>query len=306
MKKLIFFTILLFIGFEVYYYKDAIYEYILLNFVFKDSFVVSDHNEYRLENNFNYVQITDSYKPKNRQDILNIIYSGLNNGWTEFSYFCPRDYENCIEDSKDITDNNSIVSLINNFVHPYNSFSTIKISINNLGKITINVDKMYSDEDIKAINQKVDEIYNQYITEDMTIMDKIKTIHDYIINTTQYDVERANNIQNPGYVSKNKSQNAYGVLFDGYGICGGYADAMAIFLDKMGVLNYKVSSDNHVWNLVNIGGNWFHLDLTWDDPVVNTHENLLLYNYYMITTEQLKELDATQHVFNKGIFSEAN
>ncbi len=306
MKKLLFFLILLFIGFEVYYYKDDIYEYILLNFVFKDNFVVVDANQYKLENNYNFVQLTNSYKPNNKQDILNIIYSGLNNGWTEFSYFCPVTYENCINDSKDITDNNSIISLINNFVHPYNSFSTIKISINNLGKITITVDKMYSDEEIALINQKVDEIYNQLIKDNMNTMEKIKVVHDYIINNAVYDTERADNIQTPGYENKYKSQSAYGVLFNGYGICGGYADTMAIFLNKMGIKNYKISSDNHVWNLVNIDGNWFHLDLTWDDPVVNTHENLLLYNYYMITTNQLFKLDVSQHTFNKKVFSEAN
>ena len=306
MKKLIFFLILLFLGFEIFVYKDDIYEYILLNFVFKDDFVYSEHNDYKLNYDFNYVQNTNSYKPKNKQDILNIIYSGLNNGWTEFSYFCPIQYEDCIEDSKSITEDNSIVTYINNFVHPFNSFSTIKISINNLGRITISVDKLYSDEDISLINAKVDEIYNQYITDAMGDMDKIKIIHDYIVNTTVYDVERANNIQTPGYGNKYKSQSAYGVLFNGLGICGGYADTMSIFLNKMGIENYKVSSENHVWNLVKVDDKWLHLDLTWDDPVVNTHENLLLYNYFMVTTKQLFELDTTQHTFNKTVFSEAS
>ena len=42
------------------------------------------------------------------------------------------------------------------------------------------------------------------------------------------------------------SDIAYGPLFEGYGICGGYTDAMELFLEKMGIESYKISSDQHV------------------------------------------------------------
>lgn len=65
-------------------------------------------------------------------------------------------------------------------------------------------------------------------------------------------------------------------------------DSMAVFLGKMGIKNIKISNISHVWNLVYLNGAWFHLDLTWDDPVVNTNENLLLHNYFLITNTDLQ------------------
>lgn len=305
MKKLLTFLITIGILFMVYTYKDQLFEYVVLNCIYKEEFTAGNSNEYKLNYNNSFVRQTDNYKPQNKQDILNIIYSGLNNGWDEFSYFCTMEYEDCINDSKDITNNAITVSYMNNFIHPYNSFSNIKISINNLGKVTIKVNKLYTQEDIEALNLKVNEIYDAIITSDMNDTEKIKAIHDYIINTTVYDSEKADNLNNENYVAKYKSQTAYGPLLQGFGICGGYSDAMALFLDKMGIPNYKISSDNHVWNLVYLDNEWLHLDLTWDDPVVNTKENLLLHNFFLITSDELAKKNTGQHNYDKNVFVEA-
>ncbi len=305
MKKLLIFLITVAILFIVYTYKDQLFEYIVLNYIYKEEFTAGNTNEYKLNYNNSFVKQTDNFKPKNKQDILNIIYSGLNNGWDEFSYFCTMEYENCIEDSKDITNNAITVSYMNNFIHPYNSFSNIKISINNLGKVTIKVNKLYTENEISEINSKIDEIYNKIITPNMSDKEKISAIHDYIINNTIYDSEKADNLNNENYIAKYKSQTAYGPLLQGFGICGGYSDAMALFLNKMNIPNYKISSNNHVWNFVYIDNTWLHLDLTWDDPVVNTKENLLLHNFFLITSEELTEKNTGQHDYDTTIFKEA-
>ncbi len=305
MKKLLIFLITIGILFIVYTYKNELFEYVVLNCIYKEEFTAGNANEYKLNYDHSFVKQTDNYKPQNKQDILNILYSGLNNGWDEFSYFCTIEYEDCINDSKEITNDAITVSYMNNFIHPYNSFSNIKISINNLGKVTIKVNKLYTNEDINELNLKINEIYNTIITADMSDKEKIKAIHDYIINTTVYDSEKADNLNNENYISKYKSQTAYGPLLEGFGICGGYSDAMALFLNKMGIPNYKISSDNHVWNLVYLNNNWLHLDLTWDDPVVNTKENLLLHNFFLITSDELTKKNTGQHNYDKNVFIEA-
>ena len=53
-----------------------------------------------------------------------------------------------------------------------------------------------------------------------------------------------------------------------------------IILDKMGVLNIRISNNKHIWNLVYLNNEWLHLDLTWDDPVNDEDKDLLLYDYY--------------------------
>ena len=78
---------------------------------------------------------------------------------------------------------------------------------------------------------------------------------------------------------------------------------MAIFLDKLNVINYKISNDQHIWNLVYLDGEWLHLDLTWDDPI--SENNVTRDNYFLITTKTLEALDDGNHYYNKSIFSEA-
>ena len=90
-------------------------------------------------------------------------------------------------------------------------------------------------------------------------------------------------------------------MVEGHAICSGYADAMAIFLDKLNIPNIKVSSGNHVWNLVFIDNKWLHIDLTWDDVEIDRYKN----NYFLITTEKLMQQDTAEHNFDKTFFKEA-
>jgi transglutaminase/protease-like cytokinesis protein 3 len=133
----------------------------------------------------------------------------------------------------------------------------------------------------------------------MTNEQKIKTIHDYIINNTMYDVDKNETGESPY-----DSITAYGTLIDHYAVCGGYSDSMAIFLNKFGIDNYKVSSDSHVWNALYFNDKWIHLDLTWDDPVSKNREQYLLYNYYLITTQELEKLSTVEHYYDKSIYQE--
>ena len=127
----------------------------------------------------------------------------------------------------------------------------------------------------------------------------MKSVHDYIINNSKYDSERAdNNIIN--YMS----DTAYGPLFEGYALCSGYTDAFELFLEKMHIKSYKVSSNNHIWNAVNLNNKWYNVDLTWDDPVTSDHSNLLEHDYFMINTRTLLSKENTQHDFNQEIYSE--
>ena len=133
----------------------------------------------------------------------------------------------------------------------------------------------------------------------MTNEEKIKNIHDFIINNTEYDQLKTENIHDTTY----KSNTAYGVLLQGYGICSGYSDTMAIFLNSLGITNYKISNDTHIWNLVYINGIWRHLDATWDDPISEYNENRD--TYFLISYEDLQKLDDKTHNFDKSIYKEA-
>lgn len=260
---------------------------------------LGEKNEYYREFDFEFVQNTDDFVPKNKQDILNIFYTALNAGKTSFTFYCPREFETCLSEVEELANNQDELSDINNYVHPYNSFSHIETEFDSLGKVSINITKSYSDEDIKQIDNKIDELVPQLINNSNQLKTNIKNVHDYIINNTRYDSPRAEN-----KTSDYRSDVAYGPLFQGYAVCGGYTDLMELFLERLNVKSYKVSSDSHIWNAVFLDNKWYHLDLTWDDPVASDGTEYLEHDYFLIATQKLMDLDTTQHLFNLDIYRE--
>lgn len=258
-------------------------------------------NKYYRNYDFEFVQNTTDFTPENRQDILNIYYTVINAGKDKFTFYCPTEYEECLDEIDYLANDQTILSHINNYVHPFNGFKNVETEYDSLGKVTININKSYNEEDIKEIEKKIDDIEKEVIKKDNKLEDNIKNIHDYIINHSKYDSDRSDkNIVNY------KSDLAYGPLIEGYGLCGGYTDAMELFLEKLKVRSYKISSENHVWNAVYIDNNWKHLDLTWDDPVTNTGQDLLDHNFFLIDTNKLQELGTGQHSFDLNVYKEFN
>ena len=307
MKNFLIITFLLSILSITLLYHEKIATYIIDNFIYRKTIVINAPNQYKRDYDFLYVQRTDDFYPKNIQDIYNIFYTILNNGWINFSFFCDDSYKSCLNDIDSLTKNDDVLSNINNFVPVFNSFDKIVISTNNFGKIDVNISYTYNTSEINAINQKLDEFMKNNIKDYMQTEDKIRLFHDYIIENTEYDTERAELIEQHLDDSNSLYQShiAYGPLLQGYAICGGYSDAMALFLDRIGIKNYKIATDDHVWNLANIDDKWYHIDLTWDDPVLSNGENIVMHNFFLITNEELETLNTGQHNYPKDIYMEA-
>ena len=161
------------------------------------------------------------------------------------------------------------------------------------------IEHLYTKDEIAAIDYTVENQIKLLIPDGITTIQKIKNIHDYVIDNTKYDTLKSDNIEDDTYMSN----TAYGVLFQGYGICSGYADTIAIFLNKLGIENYKISNDTHIWNLIHINGVWAHLDATWDDPISEFNENRD--TYFLISTKELTKLNDETHKFDQNIFKEA-
>ena len=267
--------------------------------IFDDKeYVIAIANDYYLDANFEYVQNwTDDVS--NKKELLNYIYYVINTGSSYADGECTKEYVNCTKDLNDIANNTEILSLINNFVHPYNSFKTISFSYNEDGEFSLIIEHIYNQEEITAINYIVENKINEMIKDNMTTEEKIKKIHDYIIDSTKYDTLKSDNIPDETY----KSNTAYGVLVQGYGICSGYSDTISIFLNKLGITNYKISNDTHIWNLIYINGIWVHLDSTWDDPI--SDKNINRDTYFLINSEELIKLNDDTHSFNNRIYIEA-
>lgn len=88
-----------------------------------------------------------------------------------------------------------------------------------------------------------------------------------------------------------QSYTAYGALVNGKAVCEGYSRAMQLLCGYAGLqcilLRGTGDGGNHMWNGIDIDGNWYHLDVTWCDNTA------LIYNYFNITDQVLAETHQT-------------
>lgn len=281
----------------VNFYPDKVRSFIDEH-ILKKEYIIAKANDYYLDNDYTYLKnYTDDVS--NKEELLNYIYYVINTGSTYADGECTKEYTNCTKDLNEIANDEKKLSLINNFVHPFNSFKTISFTYNDQGRFSLIIEHIYTEEEITKINYIVDTKIKELIIDTMTNEEKVKIIHDYIIDNTTYDTLKTENIHDDTY----KSNTAYGVLIQGYGICSGYSDAVSIFLNKLNIENYKISNDTHIWNLVYLNGVWSHLDATWDDPISKFNENRD--TYFLISYNELVNLDDNTHSFDKTIYREA-
>ncbi|MGN0494216.1 MAG: transglutaminase domain-containing protein [Acutalibacteraceae bacterium] len=119
------------------------------------------------------------------------------------------------------------------------------------------------------------------ITSDMSEYEREKLLHDRLAAAVSYE-ETAN------------AHNAYGALVGGKAVCEGYAKAYHYLLQLAGLQSFIVNgtainsetgnSENHAWNLVRIDGEYYNVDLTWDDQ-----DELISYAYFNKTDLQTAE-----------------
>lgn len=252
-------------------------------------------NNFVTNNDYLFVQKTDNFTPYSRQDLINILYTILDNGYNKFTFYCPSEYTTCTEDFTDIINNETLVSSLGDFTHPYNNFTDINVGAWTHGQVDIEITKMYTSPMIHEMDEKIDEIMDEVITEDMKVEDKILKLHDYIIDNTSYDVDEKTN------------GNAYDLLTSHLAKCSGYADVMGVILNKLGVKNFRVASANHIWNAVYIDNKWLNIDLTWDDPIVEGNTNItdtIRHKFYMVDTKTLLSYDTSEHNFDENVFME--
>ncbi len=300
MKKAVVVGILMItLGFCFTYREELVKMYVDL---FVKEQVVSTLNyddPYYKDVDYMFVQITDDFEPKNYQHLLNIYYTVINSGVNEFTFYCHSEYVDCLTDVEVLASNQTLLSHVNNYVHTYNGFKHVSTQYDTLGKVDITINHTYTDSDINVIESEATKIFNEIVDPTLSNEENIKELHNYIINHTKYDTDRSDH-----QIINYRSDTAYGPLFEGYAICSGYTDLMAIYLDKLDIPNFKVASENHIWNALYINNQWVNLDLTWDDPVTLDGSDVLGHDFFLITTEEMKQLEDDQHRFPVDIYQE--
>lgn len=127
----------------------------------------------------------------------------------------------------------------------------------------------YSKENIDECQAQIEIVRDKILSniEGKSTVDKIRYIHNYLIDNIQYDQT----------IQKDNIYNIYGALVQHVSVCEGYAKALQYLLSSAGIENIIVTgtatnnngeTENHAWNYVKIGNAWYALDVTWDDPII--------------------------------------
>ena len=133
----------------------------------------------------------------------------------------------------------------------------------------------------ETFENKIDNILNDLPSG--SDFEKEEYINNYIIENCKYD-DAAAQIEN----IEGNENDAYGALVDGKAVCEGYARAFQLLCNKANIdcvlLSGTADSDNHTWNGVKIGGDWYQIDVTWNDT---DGENNYAENDYFNLTDDL-------------------
>ena len=258
MKKYIFLIFLVCLFGVVYVFRYQLYEiYAQFSKENEQEIILEEENTFSRKENFLFVQYKNHLQPKSKEDLYSIYYTILDAGVNTFHFYCPKEYKTCIQDVKDLANDQTTLSHINNFVHPFNGFKHIETEYDNYGKVTLRIQHTYTKKQQTLLLNKKEEIEKEIWKNSMTTQEKIQAAHNYIINHTEYDKDRSDS-----KILNYQSDTAYGALIQNHALCGGYTDSMILFLEDLGLENYKISSENHVWNAVKLENKWYHLDLT--------------------------------------------
>ncbi len=129
--------------------------------------------------------------------------------------------------------------------------------------VRVKMSYLHTIEQEKVVTERVQQIVASVTRPDMTDVEKVKVLHDYVVTHTIYASE---GLQTSQYTP-------YTILAEGKGVCQAYALLTYRLLQEAGIENMYVTgytNESHAWNLVKLDDHWYHLDTTWDDPVYAT------------------------------------
>lgn len=119
--------------------------------------------------------------------------------------------------------------------------------------------------------------------------ERIKYVHDRIILNTEYDIDTYEQGEDAELDEKALCNTSYGALVRGKALCGGYSRAFSVVMHEMGYeceyITGTTDGGPHAWNLVKLGGEYYHVDLTWDD--LDGDPCALIYSYLCLPDDEM-------------------
>jgi transglutaminase/protease-like cytokinesis protein 3 len=135
--------------------------------------------------------------------------------------------------------------------------------------------------------QQLDTVIQNIIEQAPDNSDDFETelyLHEQLTVRCTYDHDAATK----GYDYNPHAYTIFGALVNGKAVCEGYSRAMQLLLKNVDIPSTLVvgksaaSGEQHMWNMVTINGQNYHLDATWNDTNDNNR-----HNYFNVTTQQI-------------------
>lgn len=192
----------------------------------------------------------------NLKDLESNIHKHLENRDSNFTFI----YTGA---KKEFQDNirNSITNSYSNDDYLERSWLQIRPKANMTDKgieITMDVTYLTTKEQEEYTDFQLEKITMSLVKENMSTLEKVKFINDYIINRYSYDYSQ-------------KSLSAYSALTTSLAVCQGYSMTAYKMFNYAGIENRiivgKIKEVPHSWNAVKIEGNWYQLDITNNDSI---------------------------------------
>lgn len=142
--------------------------------------------------------------------------------------------------------------------------------------VTLDIDYKNTNEEEKMLDEKVKSALLSLELEGKSEDQKVQAIHDYIINNVSYDTSL-------------RKTSAYDALINQAAVCEGYAMAAYRMFTEAGlesrIITGRGNGGSHAWNIVQVEGKWYNIDLTWDDPLTEDGSPILNYDYFLKSTK---------------------
>ncbi len=142
----------------------------------------------------------------------------------------------------------------------------------------------------RGVDTRIHQIIRSEITGDMSRYDKVKAIHNWLIRNVKYDYYSYLRGSVPRV-----SHTIEGALVKKVAVCDGYARAFQEIMKKLKIpckfVVGRSSGVGHAWNMVKLDGKWYHVDATFDDPIINeTNTNTTpYYKYFLKSSATMKK-----------------
>lgn len=146
-------------------------------------------------------------------------------------------------------------------------------------KFNYTYDKTETEKMKADIEAEADKILSK-ITSAMNDYDIVKLFHDSIITSCTYK-------------STDNQNTIYGCLVGKEALCQAYSRTFTYLCSEAGIESFVVlgvANEPHMWNVVKMDGDYYHIDLTWDDPDRADSPDSVRYDYFGLTDKRIREL----------------